>query len=73
MTTVTVYLEVKVDDVAWARAYGAGDAYDRAEAQTSRSLVADVEDYIRCQLTESAAAQAGGIVSVDLIPGGEYA
>lgn len=70
-TTATVVLEIEVDDHVWATIYGAGDAYDRAEAQCRRSLYADVEDYVRTAVADSSAAQSGAITEVSLIPGGE--
>lgn len=64
MTVVSFTLTIEVDDAQWANVYGAGDAYDRAEAQRSRSLVADVESYVETQLTQSAAADEDAILSV---------
>src|SRR3954470_19248139 len=64
---ITVTLEIEVDEHIWASVYGRGDAYDRAEAQRSRSLVADVEDYALGQIAESAAAEEGAIVGVELV------
>jgi RNA-splicing ligase RtcB len=66
MTTIAVTVEVEVNDAAWASLYGAGDANDRADAQRPRSLVADVEDYVLRSISESAAAQDGAFVSVEL-------
>lgn len=62
--TIQVTLAVEVDDGRWAIVYGQGDAYNEAEAQPRRSLVADVEDYIHHTIAESAAAQEGAITSV---------
>ena len=64
MTVVSFTLTVEVDDHAWANVYGAGDGYEHAEAQPQRSLVADVEDYITNQITQSAAADEDAILSV---------
>ena len=65
---VSVTLEVEVNDHAWAYAFGAGDGYDRAEAQARRSLVADVEDYIVNQITQSTAAIVDeAITGVDVV------
>jgi hypothetical protein len=62
MLTVSMTIEVEVNERQWAALYGAGDAYDRADAQQRRSLVADVEDYVLGQITDSAAAEGGAIV-----------
>jgi hypothetical protein len=64
MTVVSFTLTVEVDDAAWANVYGVGDGYDRSEAQPRRSLVADVEDYVVNQITQSPAADEDAIVSV---------
>lgn len=66
MTVVSMTLTVEVDDDAWASFYGAGDAYDRAEAQSGRSLVADVEDYVASAVRDSAAGLGGAIRDVDV-------
>lgn len=71
-TTVTVVLEIEVDEHVWANVYGAGDAYDRAEAQQRRSLYADVEDYVHQAVAESAASHEDAFREVNLVPGGEY-
>lgn len=63
---VTVNLEVEIDERTWANIYGAGDAYNRAEAQQRRSLVADVESYVLNQVAQSAARDDGAILSVDI-------
>lgn len=65
-TTVTVTLAVEVDDHTWADHYGEGDAYDEAEAQRPRSLVADVQDYVLNMVQQSAAAQEGAIIDAEL-------
>ena len=62
---VTVTLEIAINEHAWTEMYGRGDAYDRAEAQAQRSLVADVEDYAFGQIAQSAAANEGAIVGVE--------
>jgi hypothetical protein len=67
MTVVSFTLVVEVDDNRWANLYGVGDGYDRAEAQPRRSLVADVEDYITNQVTQSAAADEDAILSVAVV------
>lgn len=64
MTVVSFTLTLEIDDAQWANAYGVGDGYDRAEAQPQRSLVADVEDYVTNQLTQSPAADEDAILSV---------
>lgn len=66
MTTIQVTLTIEVDDNAWAEVYGAGDAYDRAEVQARRSLVADVESYVESTLGGCAAAEEGAITSVEI-------
>lgn len=65
--TVTVCLEVEVDEAAWERTYGL--SYDEASAQRQRALIADVEDYVFTAIAESGAFEDGAITRVDLAPG----
>jgi hypothetical protein len=61
VTVVTITLAVEVNDPRWAAVYGAPEEASRL------LLFRDVEDYVIAQVWQSAAADEGAIVDVDLI------
>ena len=57
-TTITIVVDVDINEAVWMRLMSVGDA------QPSRSLVAEVEDYIRWEIADSPTGAKGAIVDV---------